>query len=101
MIKQSGILKWSLEVKMNNSFSEYGFAYDKLTNVWIKNNLTIYKGAGISEETSKPITILSLVSNYRTKDEKLLSRGKENIIEYLNKLKRKIRTKNLKRLLNE
>lgn len=84
-----------------NSFSEYGFSYDKNTNIWRKNDLVIYKGAGISEETSKPITVLSLVSDYRTKEEKLLSRGKENIIEYLNNLKRKIRSKNLKRLLDE
>ena len=62
--------------------------------------MTIYVGAGISEETSKPITILSLVINYSKKDEELLVRGKENIIEYLNILKKEIRNKNLNNLLN-
>ena len=96
------IRKWSLvHKKMKDfDFSEYGFTLDKEYSLWTKGNYTIYIGAGISEDRLRPVTMLSLVTNYTKKDEELLVRGKENIIEYLNGLRKEIRNKNLDNLLN-
>lgn len=82
---------------MKTDFGVYGFSY--VDNLWTKEDMTIYTGAALSE-TMKPITMLSLCSNHRTKDEELLARGDEHIIDYLDSLKMEIRNKNLNNLLN-
>ena len=81
-------------------FSKYGFILNKEYSLWTKGDMTIYVGAGISESTMKPISVLSLVTNYTKKDEELLVRGEKYIIEYLDVLRKEIRNKNLNNILN-
>jgi len=82
-----------------HDFSEYGFVLNKEYSLWTKDDYSIYMGAGLSGD--KPVTIPSLVTNYSKKDEELLSRGTENIIEFLNGIRKELRNKNLNNLLND